>query len=465
MPRKKISAEAENPMDNVAMESQTTEAESGSAWQDGESADGRDFPPNVPPDDSGPLPDGGSIYSGGLPPDGNGLFPGGDSLLSDGEGPDSGEASPDEYGQPPGGIPHEWEADSGGSGGDVNGSPDSMGVSPDALSAVLEGVEVPMRGDGPDEEDRDIPYGEDNLEDESQPPDSPPSGGIMSGAEMPEEVVNGDAPETADTLPEAADPAPPATVETPRRSAAQNRTADRTRATGDSPSTASVGAADSATSRTSERMGGGTVRAENTASAFRTPSPGPVALAPQPTRRSIVRQPAGSAADRAAFFGLQFNRLDRNLTPEQRQEWNSIYASYRGRSVMSGTIVGVDRALVQARNPQTGEMDYRHLYFAVVIPYRVRIVIPETEMWFPEEERPNFVLRNMDGAKIDIIIFKVDRENGLAVGSRKMALPTRRYYFSTQPGMNRPGSRVQCNIMAVGPRRCLVNCHGYDPDL
>ena len=132
---------------------------------------------------------------------------------------------------------------------------------------------------------------------------------------------------------------------------------------------------------------------------------------------------------------------------------------------MSGKIVGVDRAQVQARNPQTGILETRRIFCAVVIPFRVRIIIPEMEMWVQGEERPGFVLRNTPGASVDFVIIRVDRENNLAVASRRAALSSRRYYFSTQPSMNRPGSRIQCGVMAVGPSRCLVTCNGYDIDL
>ena len=190
-----------------------------------------------------------------------------------------------------------------------------------------------------------------------------------------------------------------------------------------------------------------------------------VVTRPRARVRNASREPTPAETDRAAFFGLDFNGLDRDLTPEQRKEWNSIYASYRGGSVMSGRIVGVDRAQVQMRNPQTGIMETRRIYCAVVIPYRVRIIIPEMEMWRQGEERPGFVLRNTPGASADFVIIRVDRENNLAVASRRKALASRRYYFSTQPSMNRPGSRIQCSVMAVGPRRCLVTCNGHDIDL
>ena len=169
--------------------------------------------------------------------------------------------------------------------------------------------------------------------------------------------------------------------------------------------------------------------------------------------------------ERRAFYGLNFNELDRNLTPEQRQEWNSVYASYRGHTAMRGTVVGLDRLRLRVRDRNTGEMTWHRLYCAIVIPFRVRILIPETEMWMQGEERPSFVLRNIPGAVIDFVIIHVDREAGFAVGSRRLALPSRRYYFSTQPRMNAAGSRVTCDVLVVGPRRCLVSCNGYDMNL
>lgn len=169
--------------------------------------------------------------------------------------------------------------------------------------------------------------------------------------------------------------------------------------------------------------------------------------------------------DRRSFYDLDFNALDRDLSPEQRQEWNSIYASYRGRSVLTGTIAGVDRHSVRVRDRRTGAMVRQDMYCATVIPFRVRILIPSTEMWMQGEERPDYVLRNMSGAVIDFVVTHVDREAGFAIASRRLALRARRYYFSTQPSMNRSGARVKCHVLAVGPRRCLVECGGYDIDL
>ncbi len=170
-------------------------------------------------------------------------------------------------------------------------------------------------------------------------------------------------------------------------------------------------------------------------------------------------------SDRQAFSALKFNELDRGLTPEQRQEWQSIYASYRSRSVMTGIIAGVDVHQLERFDTETQTTVTEKMHTAIVIPYRVRIVIPANEMWMKGSERPNFVLRNMVGAKIDFVITKVDREGGFAVASRRMASRSRRYFFSTRPNIHAIGARIPCKLLAVGPRRCLVECFGYDMDL
>lgn len=60
---------------------------------------------------------------------------------------------------------------------------------------------------------------------------------------------------------------------------------------------------------------------------------------------------------------------------------------------------------------------------------------------------------------------EVDCKSGFAIGSRKHALTSLRDYFATRPELNAFGSRTNCEVLVVGPRRCLVSCHGYDIDL
>ena len=178
-----------------------------------------------------------------------------------------------------------------------------------------------------------------------------------------------------------------------------------------------------------------------------------------------VPPPPPEKSDRQSFYELNFNEMDRGLTVEERQEWNSIYASYRGRSALSGKIIGVDPLSISVRNRQTGELDRQTMYCAVVVPYRVRIVIPASEMWESGQERPDFVLQNMVGADIDFIIIKVDRESGFAIASRRMAARSQRYYFSHRSALHREGARSKCRVLSVGPRRCLVECFGHDINL
>ena len=186
---------------------------------------------------------------------------------------------------------------------------------------------------------------------------------------------------------------------------------------------------------------------------------------PSRTEAEPATAPAPEKTDRQAFFDLNFNELDRDLTTEERQEWNSIYASYRGRSALTGKIIGVDPLSISVRNRQTGALDRQTMYCAVVVPYRVRIVIPASEMWEDGQERPDFVLQNMVGASIDFVVIKVDRESGFAVASRRMAARSQRYFFSHRPALHREGARARCRVLSVGPRRCLVECYGHDINL
>ena len=189
--------------------------------------------------------------------------------------------------------------------------------------------------------------------------------------------------------------------------------------------------------------------------------PDPPEVPQAPTVAESVPAPPPKT-DRQSFYDLDFHELDRDLTAEERQEWNSIYASYRGRSALTGTIIGVDPHSITVRNGDSRKMERQTMYCAIVIPYRVRVVIPASEMWEPGHERPDFVLQNMVGASIDFIIIKVDRESGFAIGSRRLAARSQRYFFAHRPALCREGARLKCRLLSVGPRRCLVECYGHD---
>ena len=71
-------------------------------------------------------------------------------------------------------------------------------------------------------------------------------------------------------------------------------------------------------------------------------------------------------------------------------------------------------------------------------------------------------LNHIMGATLSFNIIKVDRENGFALASRKLAMKTRRSYFAHRAELNAPGTRVKCRVIDVGPVRCTVECYGHD---
>ena len=185
---------------------------------------------------------------------------------------------------------------------------------------------------------------------------------------------------------------------------------------------------------------------------------------PEETPRTAAPRPrAGRPAEgHSPLLSLKLNELDRNLTEQERQEWNDIYASFRSKSVLTGKIIGVDAHAFHVRNRETGQVERKRMYCAAVISLRVKVLIPETEMWMPGEERPTHVLRNMSGAEIDYVILDVDRENNMAIASRRMGTMIRRRAFDTARGGHEAGERLTCRILTVGPSRCLVECGGRD---
>lgn len=173
-----------------------------------------------------------------------------------------------------------------------------------------------------------------------------------------------------------------------------------------------------------------------------------------------VKRPAATGHKR--IYDLKLNELDRDLSAEQRQEWNDIYASFRAKTVLTGMALGVDHVPMSMRDKDTGEEERHRMNCMVVIQYRVKVLIPESEMWFPGAERPDHVMQNMVGGEIDYVIMDVDREGECAVASRRMALAARRHYFATAPKGHQAGELLNCRVLAVGPKRCMVECAGYD---
>lgn len=193
------------------------------------------------------------------------------------------------------------------------------------------------------------------------------------------------------------------------------------------------------------------------------PLPQPDAPEPERTRPAAPRaRPTRSANNHSRLLSLDLNKLDRDLTEPERQEWNNIYASFRSKSVLTGKIIGIEAHAFNVQNRETGQVERRRIYCAAVIAYKVKVLIPETEMWMPGEERPTHVLRNMSGAEIDYVILDVDREGGVAIGSRRMGAMIKQRAFDTARGGHEPSEKLTCRVLTVGPSRCLLECAGRD---
>lgn len=167
-------------------------------------------------------------------------------------------------------------------------------------------------------------------------------------------------------------------------------------------------------------------------------------------------------ARKKTIYDLNLNELDRNLSLEEQREWSAIYASYRSRSIMTGSVIGADQNTFDVKNRETGETETKTLTSLIIIDYRAKVLIPETEMWMPGEERPSHVLRNMTGSAIDYVVMEVDREGECAIGSRRMAMEARRHFFATARDGHKEGDLLTCRVVASGAKRVTVECNGYD---
>lgn len=164
-----------------------------------------------------------------------------------------------------------------------------------------------------------------------------------------------------------------------------------------------------------------------------------------------------------SFFDINYNKVDKDLSPEQSREWTAIYASFRSRTPLTGTVIGVDAHTLSITDPVTGKKAKREILCLVIMDYRVKVIIPQTDVWHdPEKELPNFVIKRMVGAKIDYVITDVDRLGECAIASRRLALNIKRNQFFKDSRKNEPGNLLDCYVLVVGPSRLIAECNGFD---
>ena len=113
------------------------------------------------------------------------------------------------------------------------------------------------------------------------------------------------------------------------------------------------------------------------------------------------------STSRREFNATAFAELDRNLSDEEREEWNAIYASFSSRSLLRNTVIGLETIPFP-----TDEDAEQELTCMVVMRHLVKVLIPLPLFWLePTGINPNSVI----GAEIDYIIIGVDREGECAV--------------------------------------------------
>ena len=158
------------------------------------------------------------------------------------------------------------------------------------------------------------------------------------------------------------------------------------------------------------------------------------------------------------FKELNLSELDRNLSEQERQEWQAIYASYRGGSVLTGQVVGVDEHEVSYVPEGKRRAVKRTIRCLIVIPYRVKIIIPDSEVFLDFEEPPS--LQSMNGANISFIVTEIDRLEGVATASRKQALEQIKRVNARR--RLEAGQIIDAEVISVGRGACTVTYRGYD---
>ena len=104
---------------------------------------------------------------------------------------------------------------------------------------------------------------------------------------------------------------------------------------------------------------------------------------------------------REEFFALNVKKLDRRLSAKQQEEWENIYASFRAHSALHGIISGKETISLKVFNAETGANEIKEILCLTVVQYRVKVLIPETELWADGQAHPRHIVSHMIGAQIN----------------------------------------------------------------
>lgn len=159
------------------------------------------------------------------------------------------------------------------------------------------------------------------------------------------------------------------------------------------------------------------------------------------------------STSRRAFNATAFAELDRNLSDNEREEWNAIYASFSSRSLLRNTVIGLESIPFP-----TDDKPEQVLTCMVVMRHLVKVLIPLPLFWIePTGINPNSVI----GADVDYIIIGVDREGECAIAARSLALEQQRWHARNVQHVSE-GDVVSASVLACGPTRITVTACGFD---
>lgn len=161
--------------------------------------------------------------------------------------------------------------------------------------------------------------------------------------------------------------------------------------------------------------------------------------------------------------GMNLIELDKNLTDAEREEWRAIYASYTSSSVISGSVAGVDLHEMNIVPKGKRKPTLQTVRCLIVIKYRVKIIIPEHEVFANELDTGYHILHSMCGANISYVITHIEREAGFAIASRRLALEKVR--MTNKHRDISAGQTVNAEIISVGRNMCTAHYLGYDSEV
>lgn len=142
------------------------------------------------------------------------------------------------------------------------------------------------------------------------------------------------------------------------------------------------------------------------------------------------------------------------------QKNREIMASRQSGRILTGTLSAVDTY-------QTNDNEKVDCGVVFYGDYRILISLKSLNIKHNENETDQEQIllnlkkaaRGMIGSEIDFIVTKIDKENKIAIGSRKLAMERRK---NIELNRHKVGDKVKVRVISVGTDSCKVECCGIE---